>query len=114
MAGLTPVRVVVADDHPIWISGVAADLGENFSVVASAGDAASAIAAIEKHHPDLVLSDLHMPEGGGRRVAMHCGARVVSTDLKDTNRIRSMAECACRNYRLMMQQQEQMTRQLRQ
>ncbi len=76
MAGLTPVRVVVADDHPIWISGVAADLGENFDVVASAGDAVSAIAAIEKHHPDLVLSDLHMPEGGGRRVAMHCGARV--------------------------------------
>ena len=33
--------------------------------------------------------------------AMHCGARVVCTDLCDTNRIRSIGECAERNYQLM-------------
>ncbi len=67
------VRVVLADDHPIWRSGVRADLGENFIVVAEAGDANEAIAAITKHQPDLVVCDLNMPDGGGIRVAKECG-----------------------------------------
>ncbi len=67
------VRVVLADDHPIWRSGVRADLGENFIVVAEAGDATEAIAAITKHKPDLVVCDLNMPDGGGIRVAKECG-----------------------------------------
>lgn len=67
------VTVVLADDHPIWRSGVRADLGENFHVVAEAGDADTAIEAIREHEPDLVVCDLHMPNGGGIKVAKECG-----------------------------------------
>lgn len=67
------VTVVLADDHPIWRSGVRSDLGENFHVLAEAGDADEAIAAIIKHEPDLVVCDLNMPNGGGLRVAKECG-----------------------------------------
>ncbi len=67
------VRVVLCDDHPIWRSGVRADLGENFLVVSEAGDAIEAIAAIKEHRPDLVVCDLHMPNGGGIAVAKECG-----------------------------------------
>jgi DNA-binding NarL/FixJ family response regulator len=70
---LSSVRVVIADDHPIWRSGVRSDLGENFQVVGEAGDAAEAIAIINDTKPDLVLSDLHMPHGGGIKVAKECG-----------------------------------------
>jgi DNA-binding NarL/FixJ family response regulator len=56
---------VVADDHPIWRSGIRADLGENFHVVGDAGDATEAVAVIEKTKPDLVICDLQMPKGGG-------------------------------------------------
>lgn len=63
-----PVRVVVADDHHIWRSGLRADLGDAFLVVAEAEDADSTIAAIDKHSPDLALVDLNMPGGGGHRV----------------------------------------------
>lgn len=66
------VRVVIADDHPIWVSGLKADLGDEFDVVGSAADAAEAIAVIDEVEPDLVLCDLQMPEGGGLRVAQHC------------------------------------------
>jgi DNA-binding NarL/FixJ family response regulator len=69
---LGPVKVVLADDHPIWRRGVRADLGENFHVVAEAGTAEEAIEAIRKHHPDLVVCDLNMP-GGGIKVARACG-----------------------------------------
>ena len=70
---LSAVRVVIADDHPIWRSGVRSDLGENFHVVGEAGDATEAIEVISSTSPDLVLSDLHMPNGGGLKVAKECG-----------------------------------------
>ena len=70
---LSAVRVVIADDHPIWRSGVRSDLGENFHVVGEAGDATEAIEVITATTPDLVLSDLHMPNGGGLKVAKECG-----------------------------------------
>lgn len=70
------LTVVVADDHSIWRSGLRADLGEDFWVVAEAGTAGEAIAAIRKHKPDVAVVDLNMPEEGGIRVARECGAEV--------------------------------------
>lgn len=62
------IRVVVADDHEIWRSGLRADLGEDFAVVAEAGDADSTIEAVRRERPDLVVCDLNMPGGGGMAV----------------------------------------------
>ena len=45
-------------------------------MIGEAGDAASAIKVIRREKPDLVVCDLHMPEGGGIRVARECGADV--------------------------------------
>src|SRR5690606_36100990 len=73
MDRLRQVRVVVADDHAIWRSGVRADLGENFAVVGEAGDADEAIEVIQRTSPDLVICDLNMPNGGGIKVARTCG-----------------------------------------
>ena len=73
MSELKAVRVVVADDHPIWRAGLRADLGSNFHVVGEAGDADSAIETIRATKPDLVVCDLNMPGGGGLKVARACG-----------------------------------------
>jgi DNA-binding NarL/FixJ family response regulator len=73
VADLQIVRVVLADDHPIWRSGVRTDLGSNFQVVGEAGDADEAIEVIRSTNPDLVVCDLHMPNGGGIKVAKTCG-----------------------------------------
>jgi DNA-binding NarL/FixJ family response regulator len=82
------VRVVLADDHPIWRSVVRADLGPNFTVVGEAGDADEAIAVITKTQPDLVVCDLHMPNGGGIKVAKTCGeqTRIVMLTVSETER----------------------------
>jgi DNA-binding NarL/FixJ family response regulator len=79
---------VLADDHEIWRSGVRADLGDAFQVVGEAGDANEAIAAITKHKPDLVVCDLHMPEGGGIKVAKTCGetTRIVMLTVSEQER----------------------------
>lgn len=61
-----PIRVVVADDHPLYREGVARILSDDgFQVVAQAADARAAAEAAERHRPDVVLLDLSMPEGGG-------------------------------------------------
>jgi predicted nicotinamide N-methyase len=54
-------------------------------------------------NPLVGMSFLEVGAGAGvpSWSAMHCGARVVCTDLSSTNRIRSMGECAERNYRMM-------------
>ena len=73
---MAAVKVVIADDHAIWRSGLRADLGENFTVVGEAADAAEALEVIEATDPDLVLSDLHMPEGGGIALVKALAGRV--------------------------------------
>ncbi len=75
MRDLRAVRVVLADDHPIWRSGVRADLGPAFRVVGEASDAPEAIEVIGATEPDLVVCDLRMPGGGGIAVARACGER---------------------------------------
>jgi DNA-binding NarL/FixJ family response regulator len=82
------VRVVLADDHPIWRSGVRADLGPNFHVVGEADDADEAISVITATKPDLVVCDLHMPNGGGIRVAQTCGesTRIVMLTVSEAER----------------------------
>ena len=68
---MAAIRVVLADDHPIWRSGVRADLGEGFEVVGEAATADEAVAAVRATGPDLVVCDLRMP-GGGLRVVRAC------------------------------------------
>ncbi len=76
MSDLGPVRIVIADDHPIWRTGIKGDLGDNFTIVGEAGDAEEAIAVINSTKPDLVISDLNMPNGGGMRVAKEVGEEI--------------------------------------
>lgn len=72
MGSLGMVRLVVVDDHPIWRTGIRADLGEGFHVVGEAGTADEAIEVIARTRPDVVACDLHMP-GGGLAVVRACG-----------------------------------------
>jgi DNA-binding NarL/FixJ family response regulator len=76
MAAGKAVRVVVADDHQIWRSGLRSDLGSTFHVVGEAADADEAIEVARRERPDLVVCDLHMPAGGGIKVARELGEQV--------------------------------------
>lgn len=88
MGELTAVRTVVADDHPIWRSGLRADLGSNFHVVGEAGDADETISVVRSTNPDLVICDLNMPGGGGLKVARTCGeqTRIVMLTVSEQER----------------------------
>jgi DNA-binding NarL/FixJ family response regulator len=61
-------RVVIVDDHHLFRSGVRAELGEELQVVGDAGTVEDAVALIRERRPDVVLLDVHMPDGGGVEV----------------------------------------------
>jgi DNA-binding NarL/FixJ family response regulator len=61
-------RVVIVDDHRLFRSGVRAELDGLVEVVGEAGGVGEAIATIAECKPDVVLLDVHMPEGGGVEV----------------------------------------------
>jgi DNA-binding NarL/FixJ family response regulator len=65
-----PVRVFLVDDHALFRSGVRAELdrGPDVTVVGEAGSVAEAVAGIAHLRPDVVLLDVHMPDGGGAEV----------------------------------------------
>jgi DNA-binding NarL/FixJ family response regulator len=65
---MTNPRVLLVDDHAMFRTGVRAELGDRVDVVGEAGTVAEAIEAIEATRPDVVLLDVHMPDGGGLAV----------------------------------------------
>ena len=68
------VRVAIVDDHDLFRAGVRASLDpEVVEVVAESGDVESAVRAIERLEPDVVLLDVHMPGGGGAEVIRRVG-----------------------------------------
>ncbi len=67
-AGAGP-RVFLVDDHGLFRSGVRSELSGSVEVVGEAGDVESAIALISDRLPDVVLLDVHLPDGGGQAVA---------------------------------------------
>jgi DNA-binding NarL/FixJ family response regulator len=66
-AGSGPVRVLVADDHPVVRAGLRALLSAEpgLAVVAEAGSGEETVVMARQHHPDVVLMDLRMPGAGG-------------------------------------------------
>ncbi|STC69708.1 LuxR C-terminal-related transcriptional regulator [Corynebacterium pilosum] len=56
------------DDHSVFRAGVRAELTGKVEIVGDAGTVAEAVHGIEESSPDVVLLDVHMPDGGGRAV----------------------------------------------
>jgi DNA-binding NarL/FixJ family response regulator len=65
---MTAVRVAIVDDHHLFRAGVRAELAEHVDVVGDAGTVADAVTLIRETAPDVVLLDVHMPDGGGVEV----------------------------------------------
>jgi len=81
-------RVVIVDDHDLFRSGVRTELSDRLAVVGDAGGVVEAIEVIAREQPDVVLLDVHMPDGGGveviRRVsAARLAARFLALSVSD-------------------------------
>ena len=61
-------RVVLVDDHELFRAGVRGELGDAVEIVGEAGSVAEAVPMIRQLDPDVVLLDVHLPDGGGEAV----------------------------------------------
>jgi DNA-binding NarL/FixJ family response regulator len=61
-------RVVLVDDHDLFRAGVRSELGQAVDIVGEAGSVAEAVPLIRELDPDVVLLDVHLPDGGGHAV----------------------------------------------
>jgi len=62
------LRVFLVDDHAMFRAGVRAELGAFVDVIGEAATVPEAVTTIPTARPDVVLLDVHMPDGGGRQV----------------------------------------------
>lgn len=67
------LRVVVVDDHELFRKGVIGELGSDLEVVGEAGTVAEAVRVVRDTLPDVVLLDVHLPDGGGQAVVEAIG-----------------------------------------
>ena len=59
---------MLVDDHHLFRAGVRGELGDDVEVVGEAGEVDEAVPLIARLDPDVVLLDVHLPDGGGEAV----------------------------------------------
>jgi len=72
-----PVRVVIADDHPIVLEGLSQlfAVEKDFQVVERCHDGEEALAAVERLTPDVLVLDVRMPKIDGLAVLRELASR---------------------------------------
>jgi two-component system, NarL family, response regulator DegU len=71
------IRIVIADDHPLFRRGLVDTLSESpgIEIVGEASDGERAMALIEEHKPDVAVLDIDMPKASGLEVAKMIGKK---------------------------------------
>ena len=72
-------RVVLVDDHRLFRAGVRGELAQSVEVVGEAETVGEAVDLIRRTVPDVVLLDVHMPDGGGLAVLASIGQDLPAT-----------------------------------
>jgi DNA-binding NarL/FixJ family response regulator len=105
---VTPIRVVVVDDHMVFREGLRALLGrvDEIEIIGEASTTDEAIEITEQLRPDVVLMDLHLPGGGGELATRTIAARdpevavLVLTMHSDDAHLRQALNAGARGYLL--------------
>jgi DNA-binding NarL/FixJ family response regulator len=79
--GIVTVRVVIADDHPMYRFGLRAALEAlpDIEVVGEAADGAALVELVERRGPDVALTDLAMPGTDGTAAVAEISTRFPAT-----------------------------------
>jgi DNA-binding NarL/FixJ family response regulator len=67
-------RVLLVDDHQLFRAGVRSELERLVDIAGDAATVGEAVRAIAELRPDVVLLDVHMPDGGGVEVIRRAAA----------------------------------------
>ena len=103
---MSDTRILIADDHPIFIDGIISliDGIDGFTVVSTAVNGQDAINKIEESQPDIILMDINMPGMDGveatRRIKSdYPDVKVIMLTMYDEIRlIKDVLEIGARGY----------------
>ncbi|MGD8491873.1 MAG: response regulator transcription factor, partial [Anaerolineae bacterium] len=64
---MSNLKLMIVDDHAIFREGLRAllDMEDDFDVIGEASHGKEAVAMVADLPPDVVLLDLHLPDGSG-------------------------------------------------
>lgn len=94
----------LVDDHALFLTGVRAELSDEFEVIGVSEDVDGAIDEIRSTNPDVVLVDVHMPGGGGVAVVSNIAEtnpniRFLALSVSDAPEdVIAMIRAGCRGY----------------
>ena len=116
-----PLRVLIADDHPLFRAGMRAllEATADMEVVGVASNGNEVLSLAERLHPDVVMMDLQMPGLGGieatRRIVDVCPstAVLVVTMFEDDYSVFTAMRAGARGYVLKDADEEEVVRAIR-
>jgi DNA-binding NarL/FixJ family response regulator len=104
---LNPIRILLADDHPVLRQGIHALASDerDMQFVAEASNGLEAIEQFRKHRPDIALMDLEMPDVNGLDAMIAIRnefpeARIILTTYAGDVRISRALKAGARGYLL--------------
>jgi two-component system, NarL family, response regulator len=108
MSTASLIKVLIADDHPIFRVGLRnlIDREGDMRVVGEAGDGAGVVQAIASSRPDVTLLDLRMPGSDGARIIAELLASdpdtrvIILTSYDGDDDVRRAVEAGARGYLL--------------
>jgi len=123
---MEPIRILIADDHTLFRSGLQALFGSvaDTVVIAQASTGAEAVTLATQHQPDVILMDIHMPTPNGSglngigatqqivQTSPHIGVIIV-TMFEDDDSVFAAMRAGARGYVLKGADQEEMLRTIR-
>jgi DNA-binding NarL/FixJ family response regulator len=117
----TPIRILVADDHPVVRGGLVALLRtiDGIDVVGEAADGAAAVREAQLSRPDVVLMDVRMPDLDGVEATRRIRAAVPSTRVlmltmyDDDATVFTAMQAGAQGYLLKEAEQEEIVRAVR-
>ena len=68
MSDASRPTVVIVDDHALFRAGVNAEIAARVTLLGGAGTVSEGVRLIRERRPDVVLVDVHMPDGGGLEI----------------------------------------------
>ena len=107
-------RLVLADDHPDVRQEIRQLLDLEFEVLRSVGDGAALVAAAIELKPDVIISDIQMPELGGIEAGTEvlerglCEAVVVLSMYRDQHLVQTALKAGIRAYVLKLDASEEL------
>ena len=118
---MSDLRILIADDHPVFRDGIRAllDAAPSTTIIAEATTGNEAVALAEQHHPDVILMDLKMPGMNGVAATRHILERnpdmrvLVVTMFEDDASVFTAMRAGARGYVLKDATKEELLRAIR-